>query len=57
LNDLLSLNINHDRKDVEVDMDVVQSIIMDMKNGKMAGDCGVSADMIKSFISKHMPKK
>ena len=29
LNALLSLNINHNRKDVEVEMDVVQSIIMD----------------------------
>ncbi len=53
LDNLINNNQNAPRIDVEVDIDTIYSIINGMSNGKMAGHCGVSADMIKSLSFKY----
>jgi hypothetical protein len=51
LNDLLA-QPNDVSEEIEVDEYKIESIIKNMSNGKMAGHCGVSADMIKCLTFK-----
>jgi hypothetical protein len=51
LNDLLAQPTDVS-EEIEVDEYKIESIIKNMSNGKMAGHCGVSADMIKCLTFK-----
>jgi hypothetical protein len=54
---LLEIGKDIPRNDIEIDPFKIESIIEKMSNGKMAGHCGVTSDMIKCLAFNTKPRE